>query len=75
MNWPLFDTGVALAIVALAAPLVVRLNFWIYRRTGLIRDTAGWQLQAQKLSQAIRFGCGLAGLVFMLIGSGFFSRF
>ena len=72
MNWPLFDTGVALALVALAAPWIVRFNFWLYRRTGLIRSTPGWETQAGRLSNAIRFGCGAAGAVFMVLGSGLF---
>ena len=70
MNWPLFDTGIALAAVAFAAPLVVRFNFWIYRTTGLIRRTPGWELHRQRWTQSVRTGCAIAAIVFMTLGSG-----
>jgi len=74
VNWPLFDTGVALGVVALAAPWIVRFNFWLYRKTGLIRSTEGWNRQADRLTGAIRFGCGAAAAAFLILGSGIFNR-
>jgi hypothetical protein len=70
VNWSLLDAGVALALAALLAPWIVRFNFWIYRKTGLISGTRNWQRQADQLTQAVRVGCGVAAAVFIALGAG-----
>jgi len=70
MTWSLVDAGVALAIAALLAPWIVRFNFWLYRKTGLISRTRGWERQADQLTQAVRFGCAIAAAVFIALGAG-----
>jgi len=67
MNWPLFDTGVGLAVAAFAAPMIVKFNFWLYRSTKLIRRTTGVDLLMQSWIDKVRFGCALAALVCMAL--------
>jgi hypothetical protein len=66
----LIDAGVALAVAAIFAPWIVRFNFWLYGKTGLIRRTLGWERQADQLTQAVRLGCAVAAVVFIALGSG-----
>jgi hypothetical protein len=73
MNWSLMDAGISLAAAALAAPLIVRFNFWLYRTTGLIHRTPGWDMQQQKWTQSVRAGCAIAALVFIALGTGLFN--
>lgn len=70
MTWSLLDAGVALAVAALLAPWIVRFNFWMYTKTGMISRSRNWQRQADQLTQAVRVGCGVTAAVFIVLGSG-----
>ena len=68
MKWPLLDAGIALAATALAAPVLVRFNYWLYRTTGLIKRTPEWDLRMQRWTRMVRVGCAAAALLLIVLG-------
>ena len=68
MNWQYIDAGIIVGLAAIAAPVIVRVNVWFYRKTGLIRESRYWDTHLDSWIKNVRLLCAVSALALLVLG-------